>query len=161
MSNLQILNIPSRDDCLKIFLNAKRKKKLSFQQIADKLGRDKVWVAAALLGNATFEECDLKLLGGILNIENLDELIPILLEPPFRKPFSGSHSVCPTDPTLYRFYEIINVYGESFKSLINEECGDGIMSAVGLKVNFDLEKREDGDHILITLDGKFLPYKKW
>ena len=67
----------------------------------------------------------------------------------------------PVDPTIYRFYELIQVYGPTIKALIHEEFGDGIMSAI----DFDMEikRKEDpkGDRVVVTLNGKFLPYKKF
>jgi cyanate lyase len=159
-SKIHNQQINNREDYLKLFLNAKIKKRFSYQQLGDKLGRDKVWIAAALHGKATMDEEEVKLLCSVLDLECGDDMIQVLSQPPFRKPPEGFNIVA-ADPTIYRLYEFVNVYGEALKALIHEECGDGIMSAIGLQVNFDVQKREDGEHIVIILDGKFLPYKKW
>ena len=67
----------------------------------------------------------------------------------------------PTDPLLYRFYEIMQVYGLTLKELIQEKCGDGIMSAIDFTMNVQKEADPKGDRVVITMNGKFLPYKKW
>jgi cyanate lyase len=75
-------------------------------------------------------------------------------------PYKGSlPTAVPTDPLIYRFYELINVYGTTIKSLIHEEFGDGIMSAIDFSM--DIQRVEDpkGDRVNIVLNGKFLPYK--
>jgi cyanate lyase len=150
-----------REDICGQLLEAKRLKNLTFQQIADKIGRDKVWVATAMHNHATFDEKEVRSLCEVLDIKsNLDYFITMLTQPPFRHPPEGFQGVC-ADPTIYRLYEFVNNYGEPLKALIHEEFGDGIMSAIGLQVNLKKEKKDDGEHVVITLDGKFLPYKKW
>jgi len=67
----------------------------------------------------------------------------------------------PTDPLIYRFYEIMGVYGTTFKEIIQEKCGDGIMSAIDFTINIDKKEDPKGDRVVVTLDGKFLPYKSW
>jgi hypothetical protein len=67
----------------------------------------------------------------------------------------------PTDPLIYRFYELISVYGTTFKELIHEEFGDGIMSAIDFKMDLQREANPAGDRVSITMSGKFLPYKTW
>jgi len=82
----------------------------------------------------------------------------ILTEPPMR----GSLNGCiPVDPTIYRFYEIVQVYGTTLKALTHEKFGDGIMSAVNLEINLDKKKKQDGDYVEVTLLGEFEPFKKW
>jgi cyanate lyase len=67
----------------------------------------------------------------------------------------------PTDPLIYRLYEIVGVYGETIKEVIHEKFGDGIMSAIDYSMNIDKEENPAGDRVVITLNGKFLPYKSW
>jgi cyanate lyase len=150
----------SRDEIKQMILYEKRKRKLTYKQIAYAIGRDKVWTAACIHGHATMNEDEVEKLCKYLDIDNIDEFKLTLTEPPMRSAAKGFNGVT-TDPTIYRLYEIVNVYGESLKALIHEECGDGIMSAIGMEVNFETKRKDDGEHIVITLDGKFLPYKKW
>ena len=65
----------------------------------------------------------------------------------------------PSDPTIYRFHEALDVYGEALKELIHEEFGDGIMSAINFKVDFARRSDPGGDRVVVTFDGKFLPYQ--
>jgi cyanate lyase len=77
-------------------------------------------------------------------------------------PYKGSlPTAIPTDPLIYRFYELVNVYGTTFKELIHEEFGDGIMSAIDFNLDVKREKNEKGDRVAITMSGKFLPYKTY
>ncbi len=76
-------------------------------------------------------------------------------------PVKGLGPVVPTDPLIYRFYEIMQVYGMPLKSVIHEKFGDGIMSAIDFTLDVDKEEDPKGDRVKITMSGKFLPYKKW
>jgi cyanate lyase len=67
----------------------------------------------------------------------------------------------PTDPLIYRFYELVQVYGTTLKALIHEEFGDGIMSAIDFEMRLERTADPHGDRVRIVMDGKFLPYKKW
>jgi cyanate lyase len=144
----------TRDDVTAAVLAAKRARGLTFTALADQLGRPKVWLTAALLGQHPLSPQDAAGVGELLGLD--DEAVVVLTEVPTRGSFSPAAP--PTDPTLYRLYEVLQVYGPAFKQLIHEEFGDGIMSAIAF--NADLERRphEGGDRVRITLDGKFLPY---
>lgn len=76
-------------------------------------------------------------------------------------PYKGMDQTIPTDPLVYRFYEIIQVYGTSLKEVIHEKFGDGIMSAIDFKLHVDREEDAKGDRVVITMNGKFLPYRVW
>ena len=79
-----------------------------------------------------------------------------------RVPYKGSlPTSVPTDPLIYRFYELVNVYGTTFKELIHEEFGDGIMSAIDFKMDLQREPNPAGDRVSIVMSGKFLPYKTY
>ncbi|MDE0713460.1 MAG: cyanase, partial [Gammaproteobacteria bacterium] len=80
-----------------------------------------------------------------------------LTEPPLK----GLGPVVPTDPVVYRFYEIIQVYGMALKQVIHEKFGDGIMSAVDLTMQMDREEHPEGVRVNLTMSGKFLPYRRW
>jgi cyanate lyase len=137
-------------------LSAKRKKKLSFAAIAEAVGRSPVWVTAALFGQATMSEEEAQKATAILGLGPEDALA--LQDVPSRG--AGAH-VVPTDPTLYRFHEILEVYGPTFKALIHEMFGDGIMSAIDFEADVKKVPDPKGDRVVITLNGKFLPYRKW
>jgi cyanate lyase len=77
-------------------------------------------------------------------------------------PFKGGlDPVIPTDPLLYRFYEIMQVYGMPLKDVIQEKFGDGIMSAIDFRLTVNRLEDSNGDRVVVTMNGKFLPYRKW
>lgn len=136
-------------------LAAKQAKKLSFADLEKLLGRDEVWIAALLYRQASASpEEAAKLVQALgLDAEVAAELTQF--------PVKGSDFVVPIDPLIYRFYEIMQVYGMPMKEVIHEKFGDGIMSAIDFTL--DIEKEEDpkGARVKIVMSGKFLPYKKW
>ncbi|MBD2369173.1 cyanase [Leptolyngbya boryana CZ1] len=134
---------------------AKKAKGLSFADLESVLGRDEVWIAALFYRQASAsEEEATKLLEALgLSLDLVPELVSSTVK--------GLGPIVPTDPLVYRFYEIMQVYGMPMKEVIHEKFGDGIMSAIDFTL--DIEKVEDpkGDRVLVTMNGKFLPYKKW
>lgn len=89
----------------------------------------------------------------------LDETEAIqLAEPPYR---GSLPTVPPSDPLIYRFYELVQTYGTTWKALIEEEFGDGIMSAIDFDMEIAREENPKGDRVRITMSGKFLPYKRY
>ena len=93
------------------------------------------------------------------NLLDLDEAEAIqLTEPPYRGSLAA---VPPTDPLIYRFYELVQTYGTTWKALIEEEFGDGIMSAIDFDMEIGREANPKGDRVRITMSGKFLPYKRY
>ncbi len=144
------------DDVIEKLLNAKEKKGLTFEQIAKELGRNPVWVAALFYRQATASEEEAKKLKELLDLD--EETVKELTKPPYRGKLLED---VPRDPTIYRLYEIIQVYGMAIKEVIHEMFGDGIMSAIDFTI--DVKKQEDpkGDRVVIIFNGKFLPYKKW
>jgi cyanate lyase len=137
-------------------LAAKHAKGLTFAAIAAAVGRHKVWVTAALLGQATMSADEAHAAVRVLGLG--PEVAAALQEIPMKG--SLDHTV-PVDPLIYRFHEITQVYGTTIKALIHEMFGDGIMSAIDFEM--DIQKVEDpkGDRVVVTYSGKFLPYKKW
>jgi cyanate lyase len=136
-------------------LSAKKEKGVSFPELEQIIGRDEVWIAAVIYRQATASEEEARKL---LNAVGLgDELVSELMA----NPNKGLGPVVPTDPLVYRFYEIMQVYGMPIKEVIQEKFGDGIMSAIDFTL--DIEKVEDvkGDRVKVVMNGKFLPYKKW
>jgi cyanate lyase len=136
-------------------LDAKKDKGLSFADLETVLGRDEVWIAALFHGQAIASKDEaIKLLSSLgLGSELAEHLMTSTVK--------GLGPVVPTDPLIYRFYEIMQVYGMPMKAIIHEKFGDGIMSAIDFTL--DIEKEEDpkGDRVKVIMNGKFLPYKKW
>lgn len=127
---------------------------LTFAQLADQLGRPKVWIAAAVLGQHPFSSREAAQLSATLGLP--DDTAAALQQIPTR---GGLEGAVPVDPTVYRFYELIQVYGPALKALIHEEFGDGIMSAINFRADIERVADPAGDRVRITLDGKFLPYQ--
>ncbi len=137
-------------------LRAKEEKGLTYTEIAEKLGRNKVWVAALFYRQATASEEEAKKLGELLGVG--EDVVRELTKPPYRGKLLED---IPRDPVIYRLYEILQVYGLAVKEIINEMFGDGIMSAIDFKIDVEKVEKPEGARVVITLDGKFLPYKKW
>ena len=143
-----------REEATEQILMAKKKYDLTFEDIAQKVGRHKVWTTAALLGQHPMspEEADV--------VVDLLELEPEVAEALHEIPLRGSlDSDVPVDPTIYRIHEITQVYGTTIKALIHEEFGDGIMSAINFKMNIEKVEDLEGERVRLTYEGKFLPYK--
>ena len=134
---------------------AKKKKRLSFAKLEKTIGRDEVWIAALFYGQAQATPEEAKKLTSALGLGA--DVAAALTEFPCK----GLGPVVPTDPLIYRFYEIIQVYGMPMKAVIHEKFGDGIMSAIDFTLEVDKEKDPKGDRVKVTMSGKFLPYKKW
>lgn len=146
----------TREEVTALILAAKLKKKLSWAQLAEVVGFSKEWSTAALLGQMTLTETQAKAVGEVLDLS--DDAVALLQVVPYK---GSLPTAVPTDPLIYRFYELINVYGTTFKELIHEEFGDGIMSAIDFKMDLKREPNDAGDRVSITMSGKFLPYKTY
>jgi cyanate lyase len=142
-----------RTEATQKILDAKINKGLSFTEIANQLGADRVWTTAALLGQHPLSEQQAKQLVELLALP--EEVIPILMEIPTR---GSLEKIPPTDPTIYRIYEALQVYGTTIKALIHEDFGDGIMSAITFNLDVERVESEQGPRVKIVLNGKFLPY---
>lgn len=136
-------------------LAAKQSKGLSFADLEQLLGRDEVWIAAVFYRQASASAEEAQKLTEALGL-GAQEALELS-----QYPVKGLGPVVPTDPLIYRFYEIMQVYGMPMKEIIHEKFGDGIMSAIDFTL--DIEKEEDpkGDRVKVIFNGKFLPYKKW
>jgi cyanate lyase len=145
-----------RKDVTEAITDAMREKKITFAEMADAIGKHEVWTASALLGQASMsaEEAEI-----VVKKLGLDPTMAAVLQ---ECPYKGSlETVVPTDPLIYRFYEIMTVYGKPMKAIIHEKFGDGIMSAIDFSMHIDKEENPAGDRVVVTLNGKFLPYKSW
>ena len=135
---------------------AKKAKGLSFADLESSMGLDEVWIASLFYGQATASKEEAEKLAELLS---LDPSITAAIQD---FPTKGSlDPVIPTDPLIYRFYEIMQVYGMPLKDVIQEKFGDGIMSAIDFTIDVDKVEDPKGDRVKITMCGKFLPYKKW
>ncbi|MBB2769207.1 MULTISPECIES: cyanase [Mycolicibacterium] len=132
---------------------ARLAKQLTWQQLADAIDRPVMWTIAALLGQHPIPVDSGKVLVDMLGLD--EAAIPVLAAVPMR---GGLPTAVPTDPTIYRFYEVLQVYGGAIKELIHEEFGDGIMSAINFSIDVQRKPHPAGDRVVVTLDGKFLPY---
>lgn len=139
-----------------VIMAAKATKGLKWSEISEAVGLSEIFLSSACLGqNSLLQEDSAKL----IDFLDLGEDVGTAL------------TVCPMkatdtdnvakDPLIYRFFEIAYVYGGAMKEIIHEKFGDGIMSAIDFTC--EIEKKEDpkGDRVVVTMDGKFLPYKKW
>ncbi|WP_444543402.1 cyanase [Mycobacterium paraintracellulare] len=133
---------------------ARLAKGLTWQQLADAIDRPVVWTTSALLGQHPIPVEQAKTLAELLGLD--ESVVPVLAAVPMR---GGLPTAVPTDPTVYRFYEALQVYGGALKELIAEQFGDGIMSAINFSVDIQKKPHPSGDRVVVTFDGKFLPYQ--
>jgi cyanate lyase len=146
----------NRTDVTEMILAAKRQKKLSWAKLAAMVGKSKEWSTAALLGQMTLDATQAAVVGAALDLP--EEAVALLQEVPYKGSLPTS---VPTDPLVYRFHELVSVYGTTLKALIHEEFGDGIMSAIDFSMDIAREPDPKGDRVRIVMSGKFLPYKTY
>ena len=146
----------NREDVTDLIIQAKVKKGLKWADVATQVGLSKEWVTAACLGQMTLTPEQAAVIGDIFDLPAEARLW--LQEVPYK---GSLPTAVPTDPLIYRFYELISVYGTTFKALIHEEFGDGIMSAIDFKMDLQREPDPKGDRVSITMSGKFLTYKTY
>ena len=145
----------TKDDMTLEILAAKKSCKMTWEEIAEKTGLAPVFVTSACLGMNS------------MPAENADKLCEALgltsevSEALQEFPTKVWDQIVPTDPVLYRFYEMYGVYGPTIKEIIHEKFGDGIMSAIDFSMHIDKEENPAGDRVVITMNGKFLPYRTW
>ncbi len=137
-------------------LAAKKAQGISFADLEKVLDRDEVWIAAVIYRQATASVDEAQKIGSALGLDS--ETVAILCEPALKGSLDAS---VPVDPLIYRFYEIIQVYGMPLKAVIHEKFGDGIMSAIDFTLDVEKEADPKGDRVKIIMSGKFLAYKKW
>ena len=146
----------TRNDVTEAIVAARIRKGLSWAEVARTVGKSKEWTTAACLGQMIFTAEQAKI---VAQLFDLPAEATALLQ---AVPYKGSlPTAVPTDPLIYRFYEMLNVYGTTIKELIHERFGDGIMSAIDFTMDIDKQEDPKGDRVLIKMSGKFLPYKPW
>ena len=146
----------NRNDVTELIVSRKLERKLRWDDVAEAVGQSKEWSTAACLGQMALSQDEAERLAELLDLPA--EAVALLQIPPYR---GSLPTAVPTDPLIYRFYELISVYGTTFKELISEEFGDGIMSAIDFAMNLEREPNDAGDRVRITLSGKFLPYRRY
>lgn len=146
--------IKNRLEVTEKIIATKVSKGLTWEKVAKELGLSKEWVTAACLGQMTLNDEQANKVGGLFNLnENEIKWLKVV-------PYKGSlPTAVPSDPLIYRLYEVVSVYGLTIKELIHEEFGDGIMSAIDFSMDIQRENNPAGDRVNILLSGKFLPYK--
>jgi len=142
-------------DITEKLLTAKKRKGLSFSDLEKAVGRDEIWIAALIYRQTSASQEEAEKLVSALGLE--EKYAEALTEFPSK----GLGPVVPTDPLIYRFYEIMQVYGMPMKAVIHEKFGDGIMSAIDFTLDVEKEADPKGDRVKVIMSGKFLPYKKW
>jgi cyanate lyase len=144
----------NRDDVTEKIISTKVSRGIAWEEVAGKVGQSKEWTTALCLGQMTANAEQARLLGELFGLtEEEQKWLQVV-------PYKGSlPTAVPTDPLIYRWYEIVNVYGSTIKELIHEEFGDGIMSAIDFSMDISREPDPKGDRVRVVLSGKFLPYK--
>jgi len=145
-----------REDVTDLIVFRKVKKSIKWSEVASKVGQSKEWTTAACLGQMQMTKRQAETVGKVFDLP--EEAVLILQTVPYK---GSLPTAVPTDPLIYRFYELVNVYGMTFKELIHEEFGDGIMSAIDFNMDLTREPNEKGDRVHIEMSGKFLPYKTY
>jgi len=146
----------NRNDVIEKIIATKVSKGIAWADVAKKIGESKEWTTALCLGQMTANAEQARVLGEIFGLSDDEQKWLKVV------PYKGSlPTQVPTDPLIYRWYEIVNVYGTTIKELIHEEFGDGIMSAIDFSMDITRTPDPKGDRVNVVLSGKFLPYKTY
>lgn len=148
--------ISSREQVTQMIVAAKVRKGLKWAHVAESIGMSKEWTTAGCLGQMAFDKAQAETLGQLFELS--DEAVAWLQIVPYK---GYLPTAVPTDPLIYRWYELVNVYGTTIKELIHEEFGDGIMSAIDFSMDIQRQSDPKGDRVNVVLSGKFLPYKSY
>ena len=146
----------NRMDVTEKIISTKVSKGIKWSDVAEKVGQSKEWVTAACLGQMQMTKEQANAVGQIFGLTAEEKKWLQVV------PYQGSlPTAVPTDPLIYRFYELVMVYGTTFKELIHEEFGDGIMSAIDFKMDMQRQNDPNGDRVQIVMSGKYLAYKTY
>jgi len=154
-SSAKAASLLTKEQMTDRIITAKVTKQLTWTAIAEQIGVNEVWLASACLGMNSMKPDLAEKLCSVLELPS--EVQTALAMFPYKQ---WSFDV-PQDPLIYRLYEVVGVYGETLKEIIHEKFGDGIMSAIDYSMTVDKEENPNGDRVVITMNGKFLPYKSW
>ena len=145
----------NKEEMTDALIAAKKAKGLTWEAMANELSMSPVWLTSACLGMNSAPEEKAKAIAEFL------ELGPEVAAALAEYPTKIWDQTVPTDPLIYRLYEVVGVYGDTLKEVIQEKFGDGIMSAIDFSMEVEKEENPKGDRVVLTLNGKFLPYKSW
>ena len=145
-----------REDVTDLIAFRKIKGGIKWADVAKKVGQSKEWTTAACLGQMQMTKKQAEAVGKLFDLPQ--EAVAILQTVPYK---GSLPTAVPTDPLIYRLYELVNVYGTTIKELIHEEFGDGIMSAIDFDMTLERQPDQKGDRVRVTMSGKFLPYKQY
>ena len=146
----------NRNEITEKIITVKVSKGIKWEAVAKQVGQSKEWVTAACLGQMTLDAQQATIIGEIFGLTTEEQKWLQVV------PYKGSLvTSVPTDPLIYRWYEIVSVYGTTIKELIHEEFGDGIMSAIDFSMDIQRQPDPKGDRVNVVLSGKFLPYKQY
>jgi len=145
-----------REDVTDLIVFRRMRLRLKWSEVAKAVGQSKEWTTAACLGQMQMSAAQAEAVGKLFDLP--DEAVELLQLVPYK---GSLPSAVPTDPLIYRFYELVNVYGTTFKELIHEEFGDGIMSAIDFDMDLGRQPHEKGDRVKIVMSGKYLQYKTY
>jgi len=151
-----VLKPMKREDVTDLIVFRKMKMGIKWPEIAKKVGTSKEWATAACLGQMQMTKKQAEAVGKLFDLP--EEAVMLLQTVPYK---GSLPTAVPTDPLIYRFYELVNVYGTTFKALIHEEFGDGIMSAIDFDMDLTRLPNEKGDRVKIVMSGKYLQYKTY
>lgn len=145
----------NKADVTEAIILAKKAKNLTWEKIAAEIGMSPVWTTSACLGMNSMPETKAKTLCDLLDLPAGSQAALMAY------PRKSWDFAVPQDPLIYRLYEVVGVYGDTLKEIIHEKFGDGIMSAIDFSMEVGKEENPKGDRVILTLNGKFLPYKSW
>lgn len=155
MKDLKMNEMMTKEDVTAMILSAKKQAGLSWEGIAEKIGMSPVWTHSACMGMNAMPEDKAEALVKVMGLPQ--EAAGVLAESPTKV----WEQTVPTDPCIYRLYEIVGVYGPTIKALIHEKFGDGIMSAIDFDMSVTRVPHEKGDRVKIEMSGKYLAYNSW
>jgi cyanate lyase len=155
MKDLTMTEMMTKEDVTGLILSAKKTAGLTWEEIAGKIGMSPVWTHSAAMGMNAFPVESAKLMVSVMGLPQ--EAESVLAESPTKI----WEQAVPTDPCIYRFYEIVGVYGPTLKDLIQEKFGDGIMSAIDLEMSVTRVENPKGDRVKVEMTGKYLGYNSW
>jgi len=145
----------TKQEMTEAILAAKKAKGLTWEAIAGQVGLGPVFVTSACLGMNSLKPEAADKVCAVLDLgPEVNDALRIF-------PHKAWEKVIPQDPVVYRLYEVVGVYGDTIKEIIHEKFGDGIMSAIDFSMTIDKEENPAGDRVVVTMNGKFLPYKSW
>lgn len=145
----------TKEEMTDLIIASKKAKGMTWETIAGKMDKGATWVTSACFGMNSMPEEEAK---GLCKVLELDDGVCAALQ---EFPHKSWDKTVPQDPVVYRLYEIVGVYGDTIKEIIHEKFGDGIMSAIDFSMSIEKEEDPKGDRVVLTLNGKFLPYRTW